>query len=119
MKTHRTRALATALALAFAFVATALAGTISTKQVSVAASATSVSTGSLNRQAVTLKAHDANTDDIYCGPDTVTTGNGFELGPGDGITFQLSDGRAIDQGDEIECISASGTQTVSVAEHLL
>lgn len=92
------------------------AGTISCTQVELTGAADTVSVGGLLRQYVTLKAHDDNTDKIYCGADTPTSTTGFELGAGDGITFG-ADNVPLDQDLTLSCIVGSGTQRVSKCEH--
>lgn len=97
--------------------APAWAGTPDCFQVEMTGAADTFSTESLVRVFVTVKAHNANTDEIYVDcKDTPTTSTGFELGAGDSITF----------GDPASPLSASavcagivggGTQTVSVCEH--
>lgn len=102
----------------FALTPAAFAGTVNCKQVGMTGAAVVFSVGSLQRQYVTVKAHNANTDEIYIDcTDTPTTTTGFELGAGEAITFG-SDLEPLDQSGSCEGIVGGGTQTVSVCEHL-
>lgn len=84
---------------------------IGVKQVSVVATAggTQVVPAGAARQAVSIQNH--STTALYCGPDnTVTTTTGFRIAGVDGAILTVLTQSAI------QCISASGSVTVSVLE---
>lgn len=96
----------------------AFAGTVNCFQVEATGAADTFSVASLQRQYVTIKAHNANTDEGYLDcTGTPTTSTGFELGAGQGITFG-SDLDPLDGSQVCQVIVGGGSQTYSVCEHL-
>ena len=96
----------------------AYAGLPDCKQVEMTGAADTFSSPSRARLYITVKAHNANTDEVYVDcKDTPTTTTGFELGAGQAITFG-SDTHPISQTAVCQGIVGGGTQTVSVCEHL-
>ena len=76
-----------------------------TGQVSVTTSAVSIGTAT-SRLAITIKNDDDSTAKVHCGVTGVTASTGFELGAGQAYTAETFADLVI------QCIAASGTQTV-------
>jgi hypothetical protein len=58
-------------------------------------------------RAVTIKAHNANTGNIYVGGSTVSTSSGSELGPGELLSIP------IDDSSKLYCVASADGQTIS------
>mgnify|MGYP001174394939 FL=1 len=98
MQLSRTEAIRAALA----------AGTGKNGQKSVSTSSVALTTDAfIGSHGVAVKAATSNTDKVYVGIGTVTSSNGMELNPGEGVTIK------VDKASAVEAISASGTQTVA------
>lgn len=83
---------------------------IATAQVSVASTSTSTVASRTGRVAVTITATGSSTQDVYCGPGTITTATG------DIIPGVKGAARTYNTSAAINCIVASSTQTVTVSE---
>lgn len=91
---------------------TAVSGTaIATSQVTVANTSTAtIAQRVAGRVAVTITATGSSTQDIYCGPGTITTSTG------DIILGVKGAARTYNTSAAINCITGSSTQVVTVSE---
>ena len=94
------------------------ASRVLTGQVAASGAADNVGSNGLPRTSLCIKAHDGNTDEIYCSASTTTatTSNAVELGAGDGYCWEWNDKVMAASMHQATCIVGSGTQTVSYSE---
>ena len=81
---------------------------LGTGQVSVTTSSTAIVAARVTRRSLIIQNH--GTTDVFCMTGTATTGAGFRLKGTDGASISLP------TADDVACIVASGSQTVSYAE---
>lgn len=74
-----------------------LSGTsVDSAQVTVATAGTAVQLPAHPQiYGLSIRANNSNTGDVYIGGPTVTAGTGFELGPGEGISLDVTDTAAV------------------------
>lgn len=82
-------------------------------QVDVTTTATAVAASGTNRSALTVKNHNDSTACVYCQPGTATTTSGIEICAGQAFTWDDCQ-HGCQASQAFTCISASGTQRVSV-----
>lgn len=78
-------------------------------QITISGTAQRLTSGSEQVETLLLKAHASNSGDVYVGPSTVTTSNGYPISPGEEFTIGPAHGglKRTEQPSEVYAIGTT------------